>query len=135
MIDIKKCEKYAEKIADAMVDNNCDFIKKYVLKSQCLECQNLICSDCIKIVKQWLLEEYEPEIDWTKIPVDTPVLVKDKTSNIWKERRFMCYQPNFRYNFWCFNHGSDSQKSCEATGWECCKLLEGVDPTPFLKEV
>lgn len=135
-----KCEKYAEEIADAMVENNCNFIKKYVLKPQCLECRNLICTDCAKILRQWMLEEYvEPEIDWTidwtKVPVDTPVMFRDKTSNIWKEGRFMCYQPNFRYNFWCFRCGTDSQESCDAIGWECCKLLDGVDPTPYLKEV
>ena len=138
MIDIKKCEKYAEKIVDAMVENNCNFIEKYVLKPQCLECRNLICSDCIKIVKQWMLEEYvEPEIDWLKVPVNTPVLVSDSLEDkqAWKKKYFCCYLPNSINPYLCF-WGDNSQIEADTTvKWKYCKLAEGVDPTPFLKEV
>ena len=41
---------------------------------------------------KWLEEEYEPKIDWSKVPVDTPILVKDeRSSDKWFERHFAYY--------------------------------------------
>ena len=41
---------------------------------------------------KWLEEEYEPTVDWSKVPVDTPILVKDeRSSDEWFERHFAYY--------------------------------------------
>ena len=46
------------------------------------------CDDCTLNAMKWAVEEYkEPEIDWSKVPVDTPVLVSDN-KKIWYNRYF-----------------------------------------------
>ena len=57
------------------------------------------CDDCIfnghctlEAKKQWLEQGYvEPEqqVDWSKIKVDTPIYVRDKTSAPWVTRKGM----------------------------------------------
>ena len=42
--------------------------------------------DCTLNAMKWAAEEYkEPEIDWSKVPVDTPVLVSDNNRD-WYHR-------------------------------------------------
>ena len=63
-------------------------------------CRNLKCEDCLFFYKynddtpctlssvRWLFAEYtEPEIDWSKVPVDTPVLVSHN-KKLWYNRYF-----------------------------------------------
>lgn len=62
------------------------------------ECNHLRCLDCAinskeksckNAIVEWLLSEYEePPVDWSKVPVDTPVLVKDREGNKWRRRYF-----------------------------------------------
>lgn len=52
--------------------------------SRCLFCGDY--NECYKNTIKWLLAEYkEPEIDWSKVPVDTPVLVSDNNRD-WYHR-------------------------------------------------
>lgn len=38
---------------------------------------------------KWLVSEYkEPEVDWSKVPIDTPILVSDAGVNCWSRRYF-----------------------------------------------
>ena len=61
-------------------------------------CRNLNCEDCLFSVRYnkgalcgittaaWLVSEYvEPEVDWSSVPIDTPVLVSDDGVN-WHNR-------------------------------------------------
>lgn len=63
-------------------------------------CRSLNCEDCLFFCKynddtpctlssvRWLFAEYtEPEVDWTKVPIDTPVLVSND-KKIWVRRHF-----------------------------------------------
>lgn len=63
-------------------------------------CRNLNCEDCLFFCKynddtpctlssvRWLFAEYtEPEVDWTKVPIDTPVLVSNNGEK-WYRRYF-----------------------------------------------
>ena len=44
------------------------------------------CDDCTLNAMKWAAEEYkEPEVDWSKVPVDTPVLVSDNNRD-WYHR-------------------------------------------------
>lgn len=62
-----------------------------------VKCMNIICEDCTFYenfdscrlnAMKWAAEEYkEPEIDWSKVPVDTPILVSDDGTN-WVRRHF-----------------------------------------------
>ena len=74
---MKNYEKYADQIRDCNSYNSCDdFIKPYILKSD--NCNGLGCFECNILQMAWLLEDYkEPEVDWSKVKVDTPILVRD----------------------------------------------------------
>lgn len=63
-------------------------------------CNSLACSKCLFFdgynentsccgnTIKWLLAEYkEPEVDWSKVPVDTPVLVSND-GNKWSRKHF-----------------------------------------------
>ena len=52
-----------------------DFVEPYILKSD--SCDGLSCGVCHMLQMIWLLEDYkEPETDWSKVKVDTPILVR-----------------------------------------------------------
>ena len=54
--------------------------------SRCLFCGDY--NECYKNTIKWLLAEYkEPEIDWSKVAVDTPVLVSNN-KDFWYHRYF-----------------------------------------------
>ena len=68
------------------------------------DCSSLCSVDCIfnrGITKcshgrlEWLQEEYkeepEVEVDWSKVPIDTPILVKTGINDEWTERLFAGY--------------------------------------------
>ena len=92
-------------------------------------CQRLNCKDClffrsadgcycaIKAMK-WLVSEYkepvEPEIDWSKVPVDTPVLVSDDGVN-W-ERRYFVRKPA-EAMFGVYSNGATSWSADGYVAW------------------
>lgn len=64
---------------------------KEVVSCWKLTCDNCLFSGCRNAPYpcdlnriRWLVSEYkEPEIDWSKVPIDTPVLVSDKGVKHW----------------------------------------------------
>lgn len=57
----------------------------------CNEClfQGSEDANCSQKAFKWADEEYkEPEVDWTKVPIDAPVLVSDAGVNCWSRRYF-----------------------------------------------
>lgn len=52
---------------------------------------------CAKARKDWLMEEYvEPKVDWSKVPVDTPILVSN-SGETWFPRYFAKYENGIVY--------------------------------------
>ena len=72
------------------------------------------------------MEEYkEPETDWSKVEVDTPILVRDYESQKWEARHFAKYEDGVIYTW---DGGSTSWTSKgNVTEWKYAKLAEGVD--------
>ena len=78
---MKNREKYRDEILNSVFrgkgEEYCEFVKKNVLPNltDCTngECEELqSCRLCRAIFDFWLDEEYEePEVDWSKVPVDT----------------------------------------------------------------
>lgn len=79
---MKNREKYREEILKPYI-NFCDeFIKKEILNPLGVMCSDIVCEQCRLICHMWLEEEYkEPEVDWSKVAVDTPVLVRDSEND------------------------------------------------------
>lgn len=70
---------------------------------------------------KWLEEEYEPKVDWSKVPVDAPILVKnDCGSDKWLKRYFAYYRDGKVY---AWKGGTTSYTSQhEAAIWQYVKL-------------
>ena len=85
---MKNYEKYADAIREYKGDSFCvDFVKPNILKPD--DCTNVGCARCRMLQLLWLMEEYEePETDWSKVEVDTPILVRDGEDEEWNKQHF-----------------------------------------------
>ncbi|MBC6681454.1 hypothetical protein [Zhenpiania hominis] len=73
----------------------------------------------------WLDEEYkeEPEVDWSKVEVDTPILVSmnEEDWGYWSRRHFAEYRDGVVY---AFKDGATSWTTNLKTEWPYAKLAE-----------
>lgn len=68
-------EKYKELVIECIEkDNICKLAHTAYGDTQC---GNRLCDECHKFTAEWLNRECI-EIDWAKVPVDTPVIIKAK---------------------------------------------------------
>ena len=124
---MKNYEKYADEIREYNGSGFCkNFIKPYILKTD--SCGDMDCYKCRMLQMIWLMEDYEkpeePEIDWSKIKVDTPVLVKDREYEEWKKRHFAKYEHGRVY---VWNNGSTSWSACRMYDYKYAKLAESEE--------
>lgn len=108
-------------------------------KLDCVNCLFYESDDCMKAKKDWLDQKaFDPEkdIDWSKVPVDTPVLVWNKDTD--KElRRYFC-EISGSYIFRTFAIGKTSwsadEDGCDLVDWEHCKLYRQEDVEKYRKK-
>lgn len=126
---MKNYEKYADKIREYDGSNFCDdFIIPNILKSNGL-CSDTDCKACQMLCMIWLSEEYkepeepeEPETDWSKVEVDTPILVRNIECGEWFKRHFAEYKNGKVYTW---DNGYTSWTACGDMGaWRYFKLAE-----------
>lgn len=123
-------EKFAEQILDIACSNDAIAVDKATLEP--IACGKSECKDCLfnasdvmscggKRIK-WANSEYvEPPIDWSKVAVDTPILVTYSGIHSWVKRHFAKYE-NGRVYAW--NHGTTSWSGQTCTVCELAKLPE-----------
>lgn len=127
---MKNYEKYADEIKNYNGDRFCkDFIINKIIKNN--DCEETDCNKCILLQFLWLMEEYkepeEQEVDWSKVAVDTPILVKDYKSEQWERRYFAKYENGIVY---AWSNGCTSWTTYEQndiTRWNIAKLAEEGD--------
>lgn len=69
-------------------------------EAECNMCELRSEESCCFRTDNWLFSEYkEPEVDWSKVKVDTPILVKDILKSEWIKRYFAKYE-NGRVYAW-----------------------------------
>ena len=124
---MKNYEKYADEIRKYKVNKDkyfCnEFITPHILKKD--SCASIGCGHCHMLQMIWLLEDYEePETDWNKVEVDTPILVKQGENGTWIERHFAEYKNGIIYT-WKDGHTSWTEDSM--TGWKYAKLAESEE--------
>lgn len=68
-----------------------------------------------------IVMNYEPKVDWTKVPVDTKVLVKDYKSGDWLKRHFAKYEDNKIY---AYDDGKSSFTTDVIVSWRYGKLYK-----------
>lgn len=92
---MKNYEKYEKEIRKAD-GGGCDFKKKHVLGCNC---DGLTCNKCWNKFLDWLMQEYkEPPIDWSKVPIDTPVYL-NAFGNADAPRYFCKYENGYVFLF------------------------------------
>ena len=76
----------------------------------------------------WLMEEYkEPEVDWSKVEVDTPILVRDSENTEWLKKHFAKYKDGIVY---VWNLGRTSWSATndkDVSAWQYAKLIENEE--------
>lgn len=145
---MKNREKYRDEILNSVFRGNgqeyCEFVKKNVLPNltDCTngECEELYsCGLCRDIFVFWLDEEYEePEVDWSKVPVDTLVRVRDYEDDEWLLRYFKGFNsaghpqntnPDVTtrcYEVWALGATSVTAEG-DTEQWKYCELVGDKD--------
>ena len=118
---MKNFEIYEDEIRKFKDGNFCEeFVIPRILKSD--SCAYLSCSDCGRRQMLWFVEEYEePEVDWNKVKVDTPILVKDHEDREWLKRYFAKYEDGYVY---AWGNGCTSWTADNMYAWNYTKLAE-----------
>ena len=121
---MKNYEKYADEIKKCDGSNFCrDFVKPHILKSR--SCTNTSCDQCKMLQMLWLLEDYEEtETDWSKVEVDTPILVRYSEDGEWLRRHFAKYEDGIVY---AWTDAYTSWTGDFVTPWELAKLAESEE--------
>lgn len=68
----------------------------------------------------------EHEIDWYKVAVDTPILVRDSEDEAWQRRYFTKYENGLIYA-WIYGYTSWTIPNGNNTAWTYAKLAEEGD--------
>lgn len=99
--------------------------------NEIIPCSDIGCSGCLfgaydsctKKSMEWADAEYiEPEeIDWSKVPVDTPILVKGLINGAWEKRYFAKYEGG---GVCAWNDGKTSYTTNKTTFWPYAKLAD-----------
>lgn len=156
---MKNREKYKNELMDVInKDGNiCEFMINHDVsqmfgKDMESFCRETECQSCTTALQLWLDEEYEeppkpevdwsnvpvdtlvrvrddeeePEVDWGKVPVDTLVRVRDDEDEYWILRYFKGINDNHlrqRYEAWKSGETSKTANG-EYLCWNYCELVE-----------
>ena len=128
-------EKYGNEILDIAYTG--DRVAMRNSDNVIVGCRKLECSDCAfnthgkgycnDEIEKWANSEYvEPPVDWGKVAVDTPILVRDSEGSVWRNRYFAKYE-NGKVYAWLGGTTSWSVDSCYVTDWKFAKLAENEE--------
>ena len=124
-------EKYKKMLIDMEI---IDVNKLAVVNDKPVNCTDLyVCDECdfgekkncSPYLEEWLFSEYE-EVDWSKVKVDTPILVKDTEEEEWQRRHFAGFKNGKVY---AWHDGLTSWSAigeCERS-WKHAKLAESEE--------
>lgn len=124
-------EYYKDKLVELCV---IDIDRLALIQGQPRICNSsLLCNECLfnnnidfcsGEALNWLFSEYkEPEVDWSKVEVDTPILVRDDEDGEWLKRHFAKFEDG-RVYAWVFETTSSTTPIDSAVDWKYAKLAE-----------
>lgn len=128
-------EKYKDKLIElGVIDINKLAIKDGVP----YRCNGVSCDDCdfknsengcyIYSCSEWLFSEYkEPEVDWSKVKVDTPILVRNNEDKEWMNRYFAKFADGKVYAWVCGATSWTVDDEYDVTFWKYAKLAESEE--------
>lgn len=122
LFDIIKPSRLAKvKVRDKDKLVPCDWV-------DCVDCEYYKDSKCSIKAEEWLFQEYEePEVDWSKVKVDTPILVRDSEKAAWERRYFAKFEDGevSAWNGGLTSWTADDEEN--ACFWKYTKLAESED--------
>ena len=134
-------EKYAKEILDIVCSGNvvgkrnghlCPCANIHCSNCDFNKCDTSICNE--EFIK-WANSEYkEREIDWSKVPVDTPIYVWDNNDNRTYKRHFAGYNKVNNMIIAFDNGGTSWSSGATTTRWIHAKIKEGVDCSEWYKD-
>ena len=132
-------EKYAKEILDILCQDGVnpaviDNIPVNCLSTKCHSCQ-FYDTYCVGAFVKWANSEYkEREIDWSKVPVDTPIYVWDNCDNGSTYKRYFAGYDKINNMIIAFDNGGASWSSVTTTKWDNAKIKEGIDCSEWHKD-
>lgn len=123
---MKNREKFKDELLKRCTSGDFDtFFDKYISPTyhRCTY-SNTTFDKIIILTMLWLDEEYQEEVDWSKVKVDTPILVS-MNGETWYRRYFAEYHNEVVH---AFDDGATSWTTAEKTGWTYAKLAEPQKP-------
>ena len=132
-------EKYAKEI----IDISCDGYGIAKQNGHLQPCRYTACSKCDfnttlccpEEMRKWANSEYkEREIDWNKVPVDTPIYVWDNNDSKTYKRYFAGYDKINNMIIAFDNGGTSWSSGATTTRWIHAKIKEGVDCSEWYKD-
>lgn len=129
-------EKYAKEILDIACTGDNVAMRKS--DNVIVGCKKLKCSDCAfcthgrgycnDMIEKWANSEYvEPPVDWSKVAVDTPILVRDYEGGMWVRRYFAKYENNTVYAWENGVTSWSARMSNDIIDWKMAKLAESEE--------
>lgn len=98
-------------------------------------CDELFCLDCVfkdqdacspKKVEQWLQSEHVEQVDWSKVEVDTPILVSEDAKG-WNKRYFAKFTNGIVYAWMGGATSWTADNEYDVNPWKYAKLAESED--------
>ena len=127
-------EKYAKEILDIACTGDSVAMRKS--DNAIVGCKKIKCLDCAfnphgkgycdSAIEKWANSEYvEPSVDWSKVAVDTPILVRNGEETAWRKRYFAKYEDGKVYAY-CGGATSWSALGVvkDILDWKMAKLAE-----------
>lgn len=121
---MKNKEKYRDEIFEIAVSGD----RVAVRNGKPVKCSTVSCGDCDlcgfdgnckKATNNWMESE---DVDWSKVPVDTKILVRDTDDEKWMPKYFAKYENQTIY---AWGGGATSYSANGAiTGWRQAMLYE-----------
>ena len=138
-------EKYAKEIAEIACNGDCIGMMNGILYpcntiKSCKHCDfydietKILCTENIK---KWANSEYkEREIDWNKVPIDTPIYVWDNYEDkIDKRKRYFAEYDTNNDKIYAFTEGQTSWTSDQnIMVWDNAEIKEGIDCSQWYKD-
>lgn len=123
---MKNKEKYIDLIIDCFANGiSCQFARGAVK----INCNITSCSECHSKVKRWL--ESEVEIDWSKVPIDTPVIVWNNGMS--KYNRYFAGLSDDGSILTFINGGTKWSSKDERCAWDNAELANEKDIEKYAK--
>lgn len=123
-------EKYAKELEQILVNGDVLAVdknhNKIISCCDCSRCKFSTDVGCEEKRREWLNSEYVESVDWSQVAIDTPILVRDSESGIWRRRYFARIDDG---NVCAWTNGETSWSAVHEDNfskWKYAKLAEDI---------